>query len=77
MPSDTPDSPGAGGVFSGGAASKPPEAENLPCPFGGRPVHVPSDAIRQGIELSAAASIAAYFAMTERVGGGRPGPSSA
>ncbi len=57
MPTDTPDSPGAGGVFSGGAASKPPEAEHLPSPGAGRPAHVPSDAIRREIEINAAALI--------------------
>ncbi len=51
MPSDTPDSPGARGVFSGASAFKPPEAESLPSALGGRPAHVPSDAIRQEIEL--------------------------
>ncbi len=57
MPSDTPDSPDAGGVFSGASAHKPPEAENLPGPFGGRPAHVPSDAIRREVEMNAAALI--------------------
>ncbi len=43
MPSDTPDSPDAGEVFSAASACKPPEAEYLPSPLGGRPPHVPSD----------------------------------
>ncbi len=52
-----PANPGAGEVFSGGAASKLPAAESLPNPVGGRPAHVPTDAIRREIELNAAAVI--------------------
>ena len=55
--SDMPANPGAGEVFCGAPASKPPEAEHLPSPLGGRPAHVPTDAIRREVEINGAALI--------------------